>query len=307
MTGDRSRVALVTAAPARGLDDDLPPLTAALAAAGVPHEVVLWDDPGVDWAGFGLVVIRSVWDYVHRREEFLAWAERTAAVTAFVNPPAHLRWSSDKRYLADLQAAGVPTVPTAFAAPGEPMAWPDAPQVVVKPAVSAGSIDTSKYRMNSGGRSNERTPADAVEHVARLHAEGRVAMAQPYLDAVEGERGETALVFLEGRFSHACRKGPMLVPGLAVVGGLFVEEDIRPAAPTAAELAVAEATLAAIPGGPSLYARVDVIPDGAGDPVVLELELVEPSLFLMFAEGGAGRVAGAIAARLSRGGPTAPA
>ena len=64
-------------------------------------------------------------------------------------------------------------------------------------------------------------------------------MAQPYLDAVEGERGETALVFLEGRLSHACRKGPMLVPGLAVVGGLFVEEDIRPATPTAAELAVA--------------------------------------------------------------------
>jgi hypothetical protein len=99
----------------------------------------------------------------------------------------------------------------------------------------------------------------------------------------------------------------MLMPGLAVVGGLFVEEDIRPATPTPAELAVAGAALAAIPGGPSLYARVDVIPDAAGDPVVLELELVEPSLFLPYAEGAAGRVADAIAARLSRGGPTAPA
>jgi len=304
-------VALVTAAPARDLDDDLPPLTAALAGRGVPYEVVRWDDPGVDWAWFGLVVVRSVWDYVHRRGEFLAWAERTAAVTAFVNPPAHLRWSSDKRYLADLHAAGVPTVSTAFAAPGEAMDWPDAPQVVVKPAVSAGSIDTAKYEMNSGGRSNERAaPAEAEDHVARLHADDRVAMAQPYLDAVEGERGETALVFLEGALSHACRKGPMLVPGLAVVGGLFVEEDIRPATPTAAELEVAHATLAAIPGGPSLYARVDVIPDAGGDPVVLELELVEPSLFLAFAEGSADRVAGAIAARLSldpRGGPTARA
>jgi glutathione synthase/RimK-type ligase-like ATP-grasp enzyme len=298
-------VALVTAAPARDLDDDLPPLTAALAGRGIAHEVVRWDDPEVDWTAFDLVVVRSVWDYVHRREEFLAWAERTAAVTAFVNPPAHLRWSSDKRYLADLHRAGVPTVPTAFAAPGEPMDWPDAPQVVVKPAVSAGSIDTAKYRMNTAERSNGRAPADAVAHVARLHAGGRVAMAQPYLEAVEGERGETALVFLEGALSHACRKGPMLVPGLAVVGGLFVEEDIRPATPTAAELAVAEAALAAIPGGPSLYARVDVIPDAAGDPVVLELELVEPSLFLMFAEGSAERVAGAIAARLSGGGPTA--
>ncbi len=307
MSGVRPSVALVTAAPARDLDDDLAPLTAALDARGLPHQVVLWDDPAVDWAGFGLVVIRSVWDYVHRREQFLAWAERTAAVTAFVNPPAQLRWSSDKRYLADLHAAGVPTVPTAFATPGEALDWPDAPQVVVKPAVSAGSIDTAKYQMNPGGRSNERAPAQAEEHVARLHADGRVVMAQPYLDAVEGERGETALVFLEGRLSHACRKGPMLIPGLAVVGGLFVEEDIRPATPTAAELAVAEATLAAIPGGPSLYARVDVIPDAAGDPVVLELELVEPSLFLAFAEGSADRVAGAIAARLSGGGATARA
>jgi glutathione synthase/RimK-type ligase-like ATP-grasp enzyme len=300
-------VALVTAAAARDLDDDLPPLTAALAARGVAHRVVLWDDPAVDWGGFGLVVVRSVWDYVHRRDAFLTWAERTAAVTALVNPPAQLRWSSDKRYLADLHAAGVPTVPTAFAAPGEEIGWPGAGQVVVKPAVSAGSIDTARYRMDDAGRSIGRPPAEAVEHVARLHADGRVAMAQPYLDAVEGERGETALVYLEGRLSHACRKGPMLMPGLAVVGGLFVEEDIRPATPTAAELAVAQAALAAIPGGPSLYARVDVIPDAAGDPVVLELELVEPSLFLATAGGSAGRVADAMAARLSGGGPTAPA
>jgi glutathione synthase/RimK-type ligase-like ATP-grasp enzyme len=297
-------VALVTAAPARDLDDDLAPLSAALTARDLAHEIVRWDDPAVEWAGFRLVVVRSVWDYVHRREEFLAWAERTAAVTALVNPPGQLRWSSDKRYLADLAAAGVPTVPTAFAAPGQPLAWPDAPRVVVKPAVSAGSIDTAKYEMDIEGSDGARAPAEALDHLARLHAAGRVAMAQPYLDAVEGDRGETALVFLEGRLSHACRKGPMLVPGLAVVGGLFVEEDIRPATPTAAELRVAEAALAAIPGGPSLYARVDVVPDASGTPVVLELELVEPSLFLMFAEDAADRTAAAIAARLSGGGPT---
>jgi glutathione synthase/RimK-type ligase-like ATP-grasp enzyme len=296
-------VALVTAAPARDLDDDLPPLTAALDARGIANEVVLWDDPAVDWARFGLVVVRSVWDYVARRDDFLAWAERTAAATALVNPPAHLRWSSDKRYLADLAAAGVPVTPTALAAPGEAVAWPDAAQVVVKPAVSAGSLDTAKYRILDGDPVDERGGAEA--HVARLHAAGRVAMVQPYLDAVEGERGETALVFLEGRLSHACRKGPMLVPGLEVVGDLFVEEDIRPATPTAAELAVAGAALAAVPGGPSLYARVDVIPDAAGDPVVLELELVEPSLVLRYAEGSADRVAAAIADRLSAAGPTA--
>jgi glutathione synthase/RimK-type ligase-like ATP-grasp enzyme len=284
-------VAVVTGAPARDLDDDLPPLTAALAAAGVRHRVVEWDDPSADWATFDLVLIRSVWDYVHRRDEFLAWAARAAALAPMVNPPAHLAWSSDKRYLADLAAVGVPVVPTAFAAPGQAMRWPAAERVVVKPAVSAGSIDTARY-----GR-DERAAAEA--HVARLHAAGRVAMVQPYLAAVEGERGETALVFLEGELSHACRKGPMLIPGLAVIGGLFVEEDIRPAEATAAELAVAAAALAAIPGGPSLYARVDVVPGDDSRPVVLELELVEPSLFLAHAPGSAARVAAAVAARLN--------
>ena len=292
-------VAIVTSAAARDLDDDMAPLAVALLGRGIAHEVVEWDDPSVDWAGFDLVLVRSVWDYVHRREEFLAWAERTAALTALVNPPAHLRWSSDKRYLADLAASGVPVVPTAFAGPGEAMDWPEADEIVVKPAVSAGSIDTAKY-----GR-DDRAAAEA--HVARLHAEGRVAMAQPYLAAVEGERGETALVFLEGTFSHACRKGPMLVPGLAIVGGLFVEEDMRETTATGAERGVADTALAAIPGGPSLYARVDVVPDDSGAPVVLELELVEPSLFLAFAEGAAERVAAVVAARLSASGATAPA
>jgi hypothetical protein len=93
----------------------------------------------------------------------------------------------------------------------------------------------------------------------------------------------------------------MLVPGLALVGGLYLEEDIRPATPTAAERAVAARTLAAIPGGAPLYARVDLVPDAAGAPVVLELELVEPSLFLVHDPAAAGRVATAIAARLTSG------
>jgi O-ureido-D-serine cyclo-ligase len=170
------------------------------------------------------------------------------------------------------------------------MQWPDADEIVVKPAVSAGSLDTSRHR-------RERRD-EAIAHVARLHAEGRTAMAQPYLAAVEGERGETGLVFVDGAFSHAIRKGPMLVPGLPIGGGRYVEEDIRPATPTAAEHAVAATALAAIPGGAPLYARVDLVPDAAGAPVVLELELVEPSLFLVHDGGAAGRVAAAIAGRL---------
>ena len=286
-------VALATATPARGLDDDLAPLGAALTARGVAYRIADWDDPAVDWAAFALVVVRSVWDYPRRREEFLGWAGRVAARTALANPPGLLRWSSDKRYMADLAAAGVPVVPTAFAAPGEQMRWPDADEVVVKPAVSAGSLDTSRHLR---ARRDE-----AIAHVARLHAEGRTAMAQPYLAAVEGERGETGLVFVDGAFSHAIRKGPMLVPGLAVVGGLYLEEDVRPATPTPAEHAVAATTLAAIPGGAPLYARVDLVPDAVGAPVVLELELVEPSLFLAHDPDAAGRMAAAIAGLLTSG------
>ena len=172
----------MTAALARGLDDDLPPLTAALSARGIAHAVVDWHDPDADWAAFGLVVVRSPWDYTRRHAEFLAWAQRVAGVTALANPPAILGWSTDKRYLGDLAAAGVPVIETEYAAPGEAMAWPDAEEVVVKPTISAGSIDTARHRASA------RSEAEA--HVARLHADGRTAMVQPYLSAVD-TAGET--------------------------------------------------------------------------------------------------------------------
>ncbi len=287
----------MTASVARALDEDLAPLTTALSARTIVHRVVDWHDAAVDWADFDLAVVRSPWDYTRRHGEFLAWAESAGAATNLENPPSVLRWSADKHYLRDLRAAGVPVIATSFATPGDSIEWPSAGEVVVKPTVSAGSIDTARYP--SGAR------AEAGAHVARLHAEGRAAMVQPYLSAVEGERGETALVFIDGEFSHALRKGPMLVPGLALVGGLYVEEDIRPAEPTAAERSVAARALAAIPSErPPLYARVDLVPDDSGSPVVLELELVEPSLFLTHAADAADRMADAIASRLTRS--TAP-
>jgi hypothetical protein len=292
-------VAVVTASVARGLDDDLSPLADALGRRGIAHELVDWDDPAVDWSAFGLAVVRSVWDYPRRRDELLAWADRVAVATPLLNAPAVLRWSSDKRYLGDLAARGVPVVPTAFAEPGAAMAWPDADEVVVKPVVSAGSLDTERYPASRR--------ADAEAHVARLHAEGRAAMAQPYMAAVESS-GETAMVHLGGAFSHAVRKGPMLVPGLEVVAGLFVEEDIAPASPSAGHHAVAASALRAVPGGAGdlLYARADLVPGPGGEPVVIELELLEPSLFLAHARGAADRLADAIAARLTPSAATAP-
>ena len=285
MSQSRS-IALVTSAPARHLDDDLAPAVAALRARGAVVATPDWDDPTVDWTSFDLAVVRSVWDYAPRRDEFLAWADRVGALTRLDNPPAVLRWNTDKRYLDDLARSGVPVTPTKFIAPGEPIVLPDAGEFVVKPTVSAGSLDTDRY-----------SPDDhvaAAAHVARLQADGRTAMVQPYQSAVD-EHGETGLVFMAGEFSHAFRKGPILVPGVEMVEGLYAEEDISPRVPSADELDVARKTLAATPAAVTLlYARVDLVPGGDGLPLVLELELAEPSLFLDTDPDAADRFAGAL-------------
>lgn len=262
---------------------------AALAAEGAEAEVVVWDDPVVDWGAFDLVVVRSAWDYVARRAEFLGWATTVAARTRLANPCDVLVWNTDKHYLRDLAAAGVAVTPTAFFEPGDSVVIPPV-EVVVKPAVGAGSVDAERYPPGRRG--------DARAHAARLLDEGRSVLVQPYLSAVD-HHGETALVFFGGRYSHAVRKGPILRPGgTAFVEGLYAAEDISTRKPAAVERALAEACLDAVPGGRErlLYARVDVVAGTDGDPVVLELELTEPSVFVDRAPGSAERFASAILA-----------
>lgn len=282
------RVALVTCDAARDHDEDLPLLARALAARGAAAELPSWDDPSVAWDGFDAVVLRSPWNYMDRHEAFLAWVRAVAAVAPVWNPPDLVAWALDKRYLADLAARGVATVPTAFAAPGEDVPIPGG-QVVVKPSVGAGSMDALRCASAAAARA----------HVAHLHATGRTAMVQPYLDGVDAA-GETGLVHIDGRLTHAFRKGPMLTGPKEVVGGLYLEEDISAREPTEAERALAAATLAAVPGPVPLYARVDVVPGPGGDPVVLELELVEPSLFVALSPAAAEAFAVAVTDRIAR-------
>lgn len=281
------RVAIATAAgvAASGLDVDEPLLLAALAARGAAGQAAVWDDPHVDWSSFDIVVVRSTWDYVHRRDELLDWARRVVAVARLVNPVDVLAWSTDKRYLADLVAAGLPVVATDFLAPGDPVALPVGGRVVVKPAVSAGAVDTARHSL-PGGRS------EAEAHVARLHAAGRVVLVQPYESAVD-DHGETAVVVLGGEVSHAIRKGALLGGGVGVVADLYLEEEITARVASAAERDIALAALAAVPGGSDrlAYARVDLVPGADGQPLILELELAEPSLFLSTAPGAADRLA----------------
>ncbi|MER7891140.1 hypothetical protein ABTX15_15075 [Micromonospora sp. NPDC094482] len=297
-TRGEPRVALITCTELADLDPDDRLLLAPLAARGIVAEAAVWDDPAVDWSGYHLAVLRSPWDYALRRDEFVAWA---ATVPALVNPADVVRWNTDKRYLAELSAAGIPTVPTGWVAPGESWQPPaETGEYVIKPAVSAGSQDTGRYDLADPAHREL-----AAAHVRRLSEAGRVTMVQPYLSAVD-TAGETALLFLAGpdglAFSHAIRKGPMLTGPDLGVDGLYKPEEITSRAARPDELGVAEKTLAAVPGGAErlLYARVDLIPGPDGSPVLVELELTEPSLFLAHAEGAPDRLAEAIVTHLAR-------
>ena len=281
---DRARppaVALVTARAARGLDEDMPPLLAAFAAAGALAEIVDWDDPAVDWASFDLALLRSAWDYAERLPQFLAWVDRTAAATLLLNPPPVVRWNSDKHYLRELTRAGVPVVPTTFVEAGSDphvlledfLRRERCAELVAKPAVGAGSRDARRHARTDG--------VSILEHLQPLLDAGRAMMLQPYLESVDRE-GETALVFIDGRFSHAVRKGPLLPAGAPATAGLFAPETITPRVPGADELRVGERALAQVPFGELLYGRVDLIRDAAGAPRVLELEIAEPSLFFSY-------------------------
>lgn len=291
-------VALATCAEVPEGDEDAPALNAALLARGLEPAWTVWDAPGVDWARFDLVVVRSTWDYAERRDEFLAWARSLTWSAAGQSPPARggggslsaprvlnpvpvLEWNTDKRrYLTDLERAGVPIVPTAFLEPGDPFSPPDEP-FVVKPAISAGGRSSARFEPG------EAKAAEAL--VRRIHSGGRAAMVQPYL----GDVAETSLVYIGGAYSHAVRRRVPL-PRAGERAVLYLDEELGPCEPAPAEREIATAALAASPGE-LLYARVDVA-RGA----VLELELTEPSLYLGYGDGAAGRFAQAIAAAPGR-------
>jgi len=250
-------------------DGDDAGLIPALRKRGLHARWLSWDDPAT--AEADLVILRATWDYIDRLDEFLSWTER---VGNLLNPSAVVAWNTDKHYLADLADAGVPVVPSRFFAPGERVRVP-AGEVVVKPAVGAGSAGAQRFTESDAARA----------HAESLHAQGRTALVQPYDERIRD--GETALVFIAGRQSHAFTKGPILpAQGDTPVfdeSGTYAEESLTSAEPhdelwdlghaavraAAARFGIAPAQL--------LYARVDVI-GGADDPRLLELELVEPSL-----------------------------
>ncbi|WP_291378918.1 hypothetical protein [Demequina sp.] len=280
------RIALVTTRDLPTIDTD-----DALLSARLPgSEVVAWEDETVAWGDFDAVILRSTWNYTERLEEFLAWAERVDSVTRLFNPLSVVKWNTNKRYLAGLQQAGIPVVPTTYIAAGEEV--PEqalAGHIVVKPTVGAGSSGAALIRDDADS---------ALAHVLSLHAQGHVAMIQPYLSHVD-THGETALIYVAGGFSHAARKAAILSRNLEWSTGLYADEKIVPATATAAERELGDRIVAMLPelapGGEDVaYARVDLLPTDHG-PVVLELELTEPSLFLGVDVDAPARVAAAFA------------
>jgi glutathione synthase/RimK-type ligase-like ATP-grasp enzyme len=273
-----------------GLDPDDRLAVDALRSVGLCAEPAVWNDPCVDWTQARVCVLRSTWDYPARFHEFLRWIDSVSTKTSLWNPAPVVRWNSHKFYLRDLERKGVPVVPTAWIARGTSLrlrellrqrSWSEA---VIKPAFGAGTVDVLKVDASVDGI------ASGQQHADRLLTEQDV-LVQPYLHSVT-EYPERALVFIDGSYSHAATKTPF--QALLPAG----EAGEQPVEASAQEIAIATRAMEAVPG-PHLYGRVDLVRDDAGAPVVIELELIEPSLFLAMHPPAAGAFARAIARMLA--------
>jgi glutathione synthase/RimK-type ligase-like ATP-grasp enzyme len=265
------------------------PLVAAFAARGDEAVEVAWDDDAVDWPAFGAAVVRCTWDYCPRRGEFLAWARRAGSLTPLFNAPRVLEWNSHKAYLLELEERGVPVVPTVLLEAGSDedaeSLWHEHgwPSIVLKPAVGAGARDT--FRVRAG---------EALPPEFRSLLESMDYLLQPYVPSIE-TGGESSLLFFGGAYSHAVSKVPRVGDYRVQVqhGGEY-----SPFNPSSDELAFAKKILGVLDFEP-LYARIDYVSPEPGTLWLMELELIEPDLYLQHGPGAAEKFAAALADRLA--------
>lgn len=260
-------------------DADAEPLAAALHRANIAFELLAWDDPAVDWDADVPTVLRSTWNYALNVDSFLSWIDRVAAAAPLWNPPDVVRANVRKRYLLELAARGVPVIATTLVEQGQTAPLPRE-RLVIKPEVGAGSL---------GARVFEAGDPAAAQHLAALTHNG-AALVQPYVASVD-QYGERSFIWIDGAFSHAIRKSPRFAGDSESITGPFPLADD--------ERAVAEAALAPY-AGDILYGRVDMARDDAGQPRVMELELVEPSLFFARQPGAADRYVAGLRRRLQQ-------
>ncbi len=269
------------------IDTDLEVALAAFEWEGITWEVAAWDDHGYDWSAAGLVLVRSPWDYVPRRREFLGWTRDVAALTRLENPAEVIEANTDKSYLRELSDRGVRTVPTGWVSRADDadavvaqVRAVHGPTVVVKPTISAGARDTILTN----------DPVEASAHARTVLVSGRGAMVQPYLESVASE-GETSVLVIDGEITHAVRRTPPLTEGGTGGDGTLV--------PLTDELSSMAVRVLEMSGSSKLlYARVDLVRDADGELALLELELTEPTLFLTLHPDAARVLAAGVAARL---------
>jgi hypothetical protein len=309
METTRARIAIATCATYEDLKADDRLLQEALAARGVEAPTLVWDRDGVDWRGFDACLVRSTWDYHDRHEQFLAWTRNVGAAIPLWNPPDLIAWNIDKTYLRELGESGVPVVPTVWLRRGEEAdlaevlaerGWVEA---VVKPAVDLGAKNLTRVRVDGTddrklgeGRAGEagvgsdlRESQAALEQILSRHD----AMVQPFLPSIEAQ-GELSLIYIAGKFTHAVRKRP--APGDFRVQGIW-GGSVTSEHPGETELQLGRSVLGQLPDAP-LYARVDLVEDLTGHPSLIELELIEPNLYLQQNPATADALAEAVANRL---------
>ena len=286
-------IALVTAETAEHHDTDLVKIKRELDKQNVPWEVVHWHDKNVDWAQYAIAKVQSTWDYQDKIPDFRAWLSRCATLTTLCNSLEIIQWNIDKRYLRDVQSAGIAVIPTSFVETEKDVSNCAllGDDVIVKPAISAGSNDTGRYRCKR---------AEAEQQCRKILAGGRTVLVQPYLKEIDS-LGETGLVYIAGKYSHAIYKQANFGDIVQSHNGLYVEGVVRAKTATDAELACGDKTMAFITNkfqSAPLYARIDMVTAAAG-PVIMEVELLEPSLYLQFSEGSPKAMADACARALA--------
>jgi hypothetical protein len=278
-------VTLVTCRAHPRLPEDDQFLLAALERWGVRHRVAIWDDPDVDWSESAVTLLRAAWDSHLDPPGFIAWLDRLGSQTYLLNTPSLVQWNFDKRYLVELREKGQNVVPTAIltsateAAISQALQQIPAAEIVVKPRFGADAYGVTRLPPK----------AEAIAaHFERFGANGGL-LIQPFIPGVELER-ERSLVFIGGRFSHALYRNPF-------GSGPTRQTPDNVHTPTAEELICCRELLGSLP--PLTYARVDLLPLN-GRPALMELEIIDPSLFFKAQPSAADALAAEVQAALER-------